>query len=211
MSSQRSTTTTALVVTGAVVLGGVIAYAAYFDYKRRNDIQFRKQLRKEHKKVKRAKTERAAAATAATTVSDQEITAALERIRKEPLPTTNQDREQYFTKHVADGEMMSVQGPAMYFEAALSFYRGLRVYPVPVELVMIYQKTLPEPIFNILMKLTSLDVSPSAAGAGRGAGTTTEIPIIFEDGIDDDGASSSAEWDRVNTGANSPSSSVHIS
>lgn len=111
-----------------------------------------------------------------------------------------------------------IVGPAYFLDAALSFYRGLRVYPAPVELIMIYQKTVPEPIFNILMKLTTLDVSSSTA-SGAGRATTTEIPIIFEDDIDDNGphsapseTSSSVDWEKlVDTGTNSPSSSVHIS
>jgi hypothetical protein len=31
----------------------------------------------------------------------------------------------------------------------MSFYRALRVYPAPVELIVIYQKTVPEPIFKV--------------------------------------------------------------
>lgn len=34
--------------------------------------------------------------------------------------------------------------------AALSFFRALRVYPSPVELIMLYQQTLPEPVFKVL-------------------------------------------------------------
>lgn len=39
--------------------------------------------------------------------------------------------------------------------AALSFYRALRVYPSPVELIMIYQKTVPEPVFKVSAPLPS--------------------------------------------------------
>jgi len=42
MDSRASTIIT---IAGVTVLGGFLAYAAYFDYKRRNDVQFRKQLR----------------------------------------------------------------------------------------------------------------------------------------------------------------------
>lgn len=41
-----SRTSSILTIAGITVIGGVIAYAAYFDYKRRNDVEFRKQLRK---------------------------------------------------------------------------------------------------------------------------------------------------------------------
>lgn len=40
-------------------------------------------------------------------------------------------------------------GPMFYLPAAMSFYRALRVYPSPVELIMIYQKTVPEPVFKV--------------------------------------------------------------
>lgn len=37
---------TVLAIAGITIVGGVLAYAAYFDHKRRNDVEFRKQLRK---------------------------------------------------------------------------------------------------------------------------------------------------------------------
>jgi len=40
-------------------------------------------------------------------------------------------------------------GPDYHLAAAMSFYRALRVYPAPVELIVIYQKTVPEPIFKV--------------------------------------------------------------
>lgn len=36
---------TALTVAGITILTGLLAYAVYFDYKRRNDADFRKKLR----------------------------------------------------------------------------------------------------------------------------------------------------------------------
>ena len=43
---MSSRTSTILTVAGVTVLGGALAYAVYFDYKRRNDTAFRKKLRK---------------------------------------------------------------------------------------------------------------------------------------------------------------------
>ena len=43
--SSNSRTWSALTVAGLTVAGGVLAYAVYFDYKRRNDTEFRKKLR----------------------------------------------------------------------------------------------------------------------------------------------------------------------
>jgi hypothetical protein len=41
------------------------------------------------------------------------------------------------------------EGPEFAVEAALAFFRALRVYPSPVELIMIFQNTVPEPIFKV--------------------------------------------------------------
>jgi uncharacterized membrane protein YebE (DUF533 family) len=43
--SGRSVATTALTVAGVSIAAGAVAYAVYFDYKRRNDVEFRRQLR----------------------------------------------------------------------------------------------------------------------------------------------------------------------
>lgn len=102
----------------------------------------------------------------------EDLKESLDTIQKEPVPSTAEEREQYFMQHVGVGEQLSVQGPAFHVPAALSFYRALRVYPSPVELIMIYQKTVPEPIFKIVMELTSMDVS-----------NTTLTPDL---GVDDD-------------------------
>lgn len=40
-------------------------------------------------------------------------------------------------------------GPAFTLTAAMCFFRALRVYPSPVELLMIYQQTVPEPVFKV--------------------------------------------------------------
>lgn len=44
-ASMSSRTSTILTIAGVTVLGGALAYAVYFDYKRRNDVEFRKKLR----------------------------------------------------------------------------------------------------------------------------------------------------------------------
>jgi mitochondrial import receptor subunit TOM20 len=40
-----SRTSSILALVGVTVVGGLLAYAAYFDYKRRTDVEFRKRLR----------------------------------------------------------------------------------------------------------------------------------------------------------------------
>lgn len=45
-------------------------------------------------------------------------------------------------------------GPEYYLPAAMCFYRALRVYPSPVELIVIYEKTMPEPVFKVVLHVT---------------------------------------------------------
>uniref|UniRef100_A0A0W0FC24 SET domain-containing protein n=1 Tax=Moniliophthora roreri TaxID=221103 RepID=A0A0W0FC24_MONRR len=95
---------------------------------------------------------------------------------------------------VGAGEQLSLQGPDFHLPAAMSFYRALRVYPSPVELMVIYQKTVPEPIFKLVIELTNLDVSSPSS------------PHSSTDDLDDETSpvrggppseTSSQEWDKV--------------
>lgn len=58
-----------------------------------------------------------------------------------------------------------------YDEAVIPFYKALKVYPDPNELLMIYQKTIPQPVFEIVVKALAIEVSSSYARvyAGRRA------------------------------------------
>jgi hypothetical protein len=40
-------------------------------------------------------------------------------------------------------------GPDYAVEAALAFFGALRVYPSPVELIVIFQKTVPDFVFKV--------------------------------------------------------------
>ncbi|KAG9039531.1 hypothetical protein FRB95_009111 [Tulasnella sp. JGI-2019a] len=161
MSSSISTRS-AVTIAAVTVVGGLIAYAAYFDYKRRNDAQFRKKLRKEKKRVERTRPD--VLTPGGGSRSTEEIKEALQMIRNEQLPAGAEEKEQYFMENVQIGEQLCTQGPAFEIPAALAFYRALRVYPSPVELIMIYQKTVPESVFKIVMEMTSLDVKQRAEG-----------------------------------------------
>lgn len=49
-------------------------------------------------------------------------------------------------------------GPSYYDEAVLPFYKALKVYPAPMELVNIYQKTIPEPVFQTIVSILAIEV-----------------------------------------------------
>ncbi|KAG7097394.1 hypothetical protein E1B28_004744 [Marasmius oreades] len=159
-----SQTTSLLTITGISLITGFVAYAAYFDYKRRNDAGFRKDLRKQKKRVDKsiASSQASLAASGATSTAD--LRAALEQVKKEPVPASPDQKEAFFMSQVAMGEQLAAQGPDFHLPAAMSFYRALRVYPSPVELMVIYQKTVPEPIFKLVIEMTNLDVKDRVEG-----------------------------------------------
>ncbi|KAI0327750.1 MAS20-domain-containing protein [Cubamyces sp. BRFM 1775] len=155
MSSAR--TSTIFTVAAVTVLGGIVAYAVYFDYKRRNDTEFRKKLRKEKKKVTKQTQQAQAQAEAASAVNPAELKATILKIQAEELPATPDEKESYFITQVQVGEQLAQQGPAFFLPAAAAFFRALRVYPSPVEYIMMLQQTLPAPIFKIFMELVNAE------------------------------------------------------
>src|ERR1700733_6712106 len=102
-------------------------------------------------------------------------------------------------------------GPEFNLQAALCFYRALRVYPSPVELIVIYQKTVPDDVFKvsasnwrfehpvdrvhqIVMEMTNLDVSSPSSSVER------ELPEEDESSPVRTGPpteASSQEWDKL--------------
>ena len=98
------------------------------------------------------------------------------------------------------------EGPLFHFPAAVAFYRALRVYPAPTELLEIYQQTVAPPVFMLIVELMNHDVSQELLSVRGGAAK--------EDGIDDDldtgtpasrsasrhgppSETSSHEWDKL--------------
>jgi hypothetical protein len=85
----------------------VSAYAVYFDYRRRNDPLFRKELKRQSKRQARVAKEEAEANTVR---QRQAITAAIEEAKEEGFPTDVEEREAYFMQEVARGEALSGEG-----------------------------------------------------------------------------------------------------
>jgi import receptor subunit TOM20 len=86
---------------------GALAYAAYFDHKRRTDAGFRKRLRKEKKKLDKSvaqeatSTEAPGSALDDVTVPTAEILAAMKSVQDDQVPTTPEEREKYFIRDSA--------------------------------------------------------------------------------------------------------------
>jgi import receptor subunit TOM20 len=158
MSNSSLKPSTIAVIAGGTIATGLLAYAVYFDHKRRNDPQFRKQLKKESKRTEKQAKEEAEAHGAE---QKKAIREAVERANEEGFPTDTEEVEAYFMQEVAQGEGMVQKGMAQCLmlvvgrsanfvegadnvEAALCFYRALKVYPNPRELINIYDKTVPK-------------------------------------------------------------------
>ncbi|CAO3650784.1 unnamed protein product [Mucor hiemalis] len=162
--------TIALVATGVIATAG-IGYLVYFDSKRRSDPDFRKQLRRERKQAAKASKE---AEKSSKESKLQMIERVIVACAQEQLPTSPEGKEAYFMENVAAGEALCGQGPNYYDDAVLPFYKALKVYPAPMELVNIYQKTIPEPVFQTIVSILAIEQkamegqhteSPEAAAA----------------------------------------------
>jgi import receptor subunit TOM20 len=150
---------------GAAALS-VVGYAVYFDYQRRHNPAFRRSLReltssppsakltpaapvRESKRQERQAAQQAAKTRAQTA---EQLKAAILEIQREPAPD-QANQEQYFMEQLSIAEQLASRGPAAHVEAAKHFYKALKVYPVPTELIAIYEKTQPVELFSLIMAL----------------------------------------------------------
>ncbi|KAK1750975.1 protein import receptor MAS20 [Echria macrotheca] len=150
--SQQSTTT---IVTAAIaaVATGALAYAVYFDYRRRTDPNFRRQLRRNEKKQARVSKEQAEAQHQA---QRQYIKKLVDEAKDEGFPVSSDEKESYFLEQVQAGEQLGAD-PSKVVDAALAFYKALKVYPTPNDLINIYDKTVSKPILDVLAEMIAYD------------------------------------------------------
>ncbi|CDH55511.1 mitochondrial import receptor subunit [Lichtheimia corymbifera JMRC:FSU:9682] len=173
--------TAALYTVGALTAVG-LGYVVYFDYKRRSDPNFRKNLKRQRKQAaKVAKAQEEDDKNAKIKLIEKVIVAAAQ----ETYPTTPEEREKYFMEQVAAGEALCGQGPEQYENAILPFYKALKVYPAPMELVMIYQKTVPEPVFTTIVNILAIEQQAMEAnGAAAPSGTAEEAAAAAATGAE---------------------------
>ncbi|KAI1819566.1 mitochondrial import receptor subunit tom-20 [Xylaria intraflava] len=169
---QSSTIATISVATAAT---GLLAYAFYFDYQRRANPDFRKNLRREERRQARAEREEAIAQNKQKSRNIQDsVKAAIE----EGFPTGVNEKEQYFMECVQQGEVLA-SDPSSTTEAALAFYKALKVYPTPRDLINIYDKTVDKRVLDVLAEMIacdkSLDVSPQVP-TGMNLADLMDIP-----------------------------------
>ncbi|KAL5508265.1 TOM20_1 [Sanghuangporus vaninii] len=203
---NRPSSFSVLTVAGITVLGGIVAYAAYFDYKRRSDPSFRRKIRTDigtqKKKVNKAvaedKEKEAAKANVALNIPRELLSAIHEKSNEEAPPTNPEERHNFFVNVVGTAERLAAEGPQNYLEAAIYFYQALRVYPSPMELIIIYQKTVPEPCLAIVMELYNMDVSTSSEMGGSGMNIGIDVDEVSSPtSRGPPSEASSQEWDKV--------------
>lgn len=170
-------TSVIVAATAGTFATGLLAYAIYFDHRRRTDPGFRKQLKKESKRQARAAKEEA---EANSTRQRQAIRAALQEAKEEGFPVDVEEKEAYFMQEVSQGETLSSDG-SDNIQAALSFYKALKVYPQPSDLITIYDKTVPKPVLDILAEMIALDNTLNVGPFGGGPGSDSGIPHVSLD------------------------------
>ncbi|ORZ16966.1 hypothetical protein BCR42DRAFT_413625 [Absidia repens] len=142
--------TVGLATTGLVVIAG-ITYVIYYDYQRRKNPTYRR----EKKKEKKREVKQAAKTIKHDTLST--IQAVLDQVAQDNYPTLTEEKEAYFMNQVSQGESLVAKGEIHYHDSVLPFYRALKVYPKPLDLIMMYQKTIPDDIFQMIISIMSLE------------------------------------------------------
>lgn len=83
------------------------AYAIYFDYRRRNDPEFRKQLKRESRRQARIAKE---VAEEQGKQQKEEIKKAVREAIEEGFPTDLEEKEAYFMQQISQGEQLAGDG-----------------------------------------------------------------------------------------------------
>ncbi|KAI6085362.1 mitochondrial import receptor subunit tom-20 [Hypoxylon rubiginosum] len=137
----------------ATAATGLVAYAIYFDYQRRADPDFRRNLRREERRRARVEKE---VASMETKQKREDIHGAVDEALKEGFPVGTNEKEQFFMSHVQQGETLGMD-PTKTVDAALAFYKALKVYPQPGDLIGIYDKTVEKRVLDVLAEMIAYD------------------------------------------------------
>ena len=129
------------------------------------------------------------------------IKKAVQQAKDEGFPADLEEKEAYFMSQVARGESLCSEGMCCPrpdtskrqrtsvththsnvdgVEAALCFYKALKVYPQPKDLISIYDKTVPKEVLEILAEMVAMDAGlklgtfTGAEGGGSADGSGVE-------------------------------------
>lgn len=149
---------TATIVTAAVA-ASTLGYLVYFDHRRRHDTAFRRSLRRAE--LNYQKQQASLLSAEKDTLKLQIETTLRSSLANDPLPEGLDEREKFFVAEIARADELLNQGEAQFVSAALAFYRALAVYPNPVDLLGIYDKSIRQPVLDIVRTMVLLE--PPAA------------------------------------------------
>ncbi|KAL8408860.1 hypothetical protein RB594_007332 [Gaeumannomyces avenae] len=179
---------TRMIVTASAtaVVTGLLAYAVFFDYRRRHSPEFRRQLRRNERRQARSEKEDAEAAEAGRLHLISQI---IDEAKATGYPDNVEEKEQYFQEQITIGETLSTNGEppsegattADPVQVALHFYNALKVYPSPGDLIHIYNNIVPKPILDVLAEMIAYDTT-LLVGSTSGAEAQTAGASIFEAG-----------------------------
>ena len=100
------------------------AYAVYFDYKRRNDPEFRKALKKESRRQARIAKEEA---EVQGKKQKEEVKRAVQEAIEEGFPTDIEEKEAFFMQQIAQGEALAGDGLHTSFWVQVTVTDSLQV------------------------------------------------------------------------------------
>ncbi|SCW01326.1 LAFE_0D10110g1_1 [Lachancea fermentati] len=173
--SQPGPVTRILAVSGITAAVAMAGYALYFDHQRRNNPEFRKNLKRKLKKhAEMEKLEKEKAKQLKLAQVGEYLTAEL---AKDPISTDPEQREVVFTSNVELGEKLA-SVPGNELESALKFYKALSVYPNPADLLGIYQRSVPESVYEYIVLMIAIlppvNVSTFLSGAQGGVASVAQ-------------------------------------
>ncbi|EGD85146.1 hypothetical protein H112_08872 [Trichophyton rubrum D6] len=148
-------TSTIAAVSAGTIITGLLAYAIYFDYRRQSDPEFRRALKRDNRRMARAVRQENEAQGAQQMAK---IRQAVADAKDEGFPADLEEREGFFMSQVAKGEGLCADSSS-HVEAAVAFYKALKVYPQPKDLIAIYDRTVPKDVLEILAEMVAMDPS----------------------------------------------------
>jgi len=125
-----------------------------------------KNLRRESRRQARAEKDQA---QAVNKEKSQQVHGIVDEALEEGFPTGVNEKEQFFMEHVQQGELLA-SDPSNTTEAALAFYKALKVYPTPGDLISIYDKTVDKRVLDVLAEMIAYDKTLDLSGQQMPAG-----------------------------------------
>lgn len=173
--SESGSISRVVAIVAAVAAVSATSYVLYFDHQRRSNPTFRKDLKKRAKKEeKKVKLDKQMAQADKLQVIAKFLE---EELRKDPIPTDVNEKQSAFNVNIELGDRL-VAAPGSELEAAAKFYKALTVYPNPADLLGIYQKSLPENIYeNLVLMIAALPPANISTFLG-GAPSQSEVEAM---------------------------------